>query len=234
MSGRLRIDVVTLFPRMFAGPLDESIIGRARDRGLLDIRVHDLRDYTHDRHRTADDRPFGGGPGMVMRAEPLFEAVEDLAEEGTRVILMTPQGRTLCQAVAGELSAARHLVIVCGHYEGVDDRVREGLVDDEISIGDYVLTSGVLPALVLIDAVGRLVPGVVGHPEATAQESFASGRLEYPQYTRPAVFRGMAVPDILLSGDHGEISRWREDEALRRTRLRRPDLLGDKDHERFS
>ncbi len=233
MSDRLRIDVVTIFPGMFAGPLDDSVIGRARDRGILEIAIHDLREYTTDRHRTTDDRPFGGGPGMVMMPGPIFAAVEDLRKETTRVILMTPQGRKLDQRLARELAAEEHLLILCGHYEGVDERVREALVTDEISIGDYVLTSGVLPAMVLIDVVGRLVPGVVGHPEATQQDSFEEGLLDYPQYTRPAVFRGMKVPEILLSGNHPEIARWRKAEAYRRTRRRRPDLLrGDDRDER--
>lgn len=221
----MRIDVLTLFPSMLEGFLGESMLGRARDMGAVDLRLVNLRDFTHDRHRTADDRPYGGGPGMVMKPEPLFEAVEAVATEGARVILMTPQGRPFSQRLARELSAERHLVFVCGHYEGVDERVREALVTDEISIGDYVLTNGVLPAAVVIDAVVRLLPGVLGAGEAGHQEeSFSEGLLEYPQYTRPPEYRGMRVPDILLSGNHEAVAAWRRTQAEERTRIRRPDL----------
>jgi len=221
----MKIDVLTLFPEMFAGPLDASIVGRARKAGLLDLRTHNLRDWTHDRHRTVDDRPFGGGAGMVMKPEPLFEAVESLVAAETRTILLTPAGRVFDQAVARELSGQSHLLFICGSYEGVDERVREALVDDELSIGDYVLTNGALPAMVVIDAVTRLLPGALGHELSSADESFSHGRLEHPQYTRPAEFRGMKVPEVLLSGNHAEIEQWRRDQALVRTREQRPDLL---------
>jgi tRNA (guanine37-N1)-methyltransferase len=221
----MKIDVLTLFPAMFAGPLDESIIKRARAAGLLDLNLHNLRDYTHDAHRKVDDRPFGGGPGMLFKPEPLFEAVEALGRETTRVILLSPAGRTFNQAIARELAGAEHLLLISGHYEGFDERVREQLADDELSIGDYVLTNGALPAMVIIDAVTRLMPGVLGDDESTHEESFSHGLLEYPQYTRPAEFRGMKVPEVLLSGNHGEIARWRAEQARLRTKERRPDLL---------
>ena len=223
----MKIDVLTLFPAMFAGPLDESIVKRARQSGLLDLQIHDLRDYTHDRHRTVDDRPFGGGPGMLLKPEPIFEAVEAIAGDDTRVILTTPAGRPFKQAVARELSDCQSLLIICGSYEGVDERVREALVDDEISIGDYVLTNGALPAMVMIDALTRLLPGALGDDASATDESFSDGLLEYPQYTRPAEFRGMKVPDMLLSGHHAEIERWRREQAAARTRQNRPDLTKD-------
>lgn len=222
----MRIDVITIFPGMLDGFLGESMMKRAARLGAVDFRAVDLRDFTHDRHKTTDDRPFGGGPGMVMKPAPIFEAVESLRTPESRVILMCPQGRTFTQAVARELSAASHLVFVCGHYEGVDERVREALVTDELSIGDYVLTNGVLPAAVVIDAVVRLLPGVLGGEGAAEQESFSDGSLEYPQYTRPAEFRGMQVPEVLLNGNHEEISRWRAAQSRVRTRARRPDLGG--------
>jgi tRNA (guanine37-N1)-methyltransferase len=222
----MKIDVLTLFPAMFAGPLDESIVKRARQAGLLDLTIHDLRDYTHDRHRTVDDRPFGGGPGMVLKPEPIFEAVEALADSRTRVTLMTPQGRRFNQAVARELADVGHLLLVCGSYEGFDERVRESLVHDEISLGDFVMTNGALPAMAVIDTVTRLLPGALGDDESATEESFSDGRLEYPQYTRPAEFRGMKVPDVLLSGNHAEIEKWRRLQSEERTRTRRPDLLG--------
>ena len=221
----MKIDVLTLFPEMFTGPLDVSIIQRARTSGLLDLRVHNLRDYTHDRHKTVDDKPFGGGPGMVLKPEPLFEAVENLSAESTHVILMTPVGRTFDQALARQLAQQQHLLLICGSYEGVDERVREALVDEEISIGDYVLTNGGLPAMVVIDAVTRLLPGVLGDDESARDESFSHGLLEYPHYTRPAEFRGMKAPEILLSGHHAEIEKWRGEQARLRTAQRRPDLL---------
>ncbi|HVY69148.1 MAG TPA: tRNA (guanosine(37)-N1)-methyltransferase TrmD [Verrucomicrobiae bacterium] len=222
----MKIDVLTLFPGMFAGPLDESIVRRCRDTGLLDLRIHNLRDYTHDRHKTVDDRPFGGGPGMLLKPEPIFEAVEDLAGETTRVVLLAPAGRKFEQAVARELAAQKHLLLICGSYEGFDERIRESLADDELSIGDYVLTNGALPAMVIIDAVARLLPGALGDDESSRDESFSHGLLEYPQYTRPAEFRGMKVPDVLLSGHHAEIVKWRQEQARLRTGQRRPDLLG--------
>jgi len=221
----MKIDVLTLFPAMFAGPLDESIIKRARQKGILDLKIHDLRDWTHDRHRTVDDRPFGGGPGMLLKPEPLFEAIEALRREKTRVILLSPAGRKFEQSIARELAKAEDLLFVTGHYEGVDERVREVLVDDELSIGDYVLTNGALPAMVVVDAVTRLLPGVLGDDESSHDESFSAGLLEYPQYTRPAEFRGMKVPDRLLSGNHAEIEKWRREQARQRTEQRRPDLL---------
>lgn len=221
----MKIDVLTLFPAMFAGPLDESIIKRARLKGLLDLTIHDLRQWTHDRHRTVDDRPFGGGPGMLLKPEPLFEAVESLRREKTRVILFSPSGRKFNQSIARELAQQEDLLLVTGHYEGFDERVREALVDDELSIGDYVLTNGALPAMVVVDAVTRLLPGALGDDASSHDESFSAGLLEYPQYTRPADFRGMKVPEILLSGDHAEIEKWRREQAKLRTKERRPDLL---------
>ncbi len=221
----MRIDVVTLFPGMFPGVLNESMLRVAAERGAAEIRVVDLRDYTEGRHRVADDYPFGGGGGMVLKPEPLFAAVEALREPASRVVLLCPQGPAFTQATAERLATAAHLVLLCGHYEGVDERVRAELVDDELSIGDYVLTGGELAAMVVLDAVVRLLPGVLGDPSGAAQESFAAGRLDYPQYTRPAEFRGWRVPEVLLSGDHGRIGRWRRREALRRTLARRPDLL---------
>lgn len=221
----MKIDVLTLFPEMFKGPLDVSMVQRAREAGQLELRITDLRDYTHDRHKTVDDRPFGGGPGMVLKCEPIFEAVENLANEKTRVILMTPGGRSFNQALARELSQQEHMLFICGSYEGVDERVHEALVDDEISIGDYVLTNGGLPAMVVIEAVTRLLPGVLGDEQSACDESFSHGLLEYPHYTRPAEFRGMKVPEILLSGHHAEIEKWRAEQARKRTAERRPDLL---------
>jgi tRNA (guanine37-N1)-methyltransferase len=221
----MKIDVLTLFPAMFAGPLDESIIKRARDSGLLDLKIHNLRDYAHDRHRTVDDRPFGGGPGMLLKPEPIFEAVESIASEGAQTILLSPSGRSFTQAVARELAQVRHVVLISGHYEGCDERVREHLANDDLSIGDYVLTNGALPAMVVIDTVARLLPGVLGDEQSTQEESFSHSLLEYPQYTRPAEFRGMKVPEVLLSGNHAEIARWRAEQARLRTSERRPDLM---------
>jgi tRNA (guanine37-N1)-methyltransferase len=221
----MKIDVLTLFPGMFAGPLDESIVGRARESGALQLGIHNLRDYTHDRHKTVDDRPFGGGPGMLLKAEPLFEAVEALKTGQTRVILLSPAGRRFDQAVARELARLPNLLLVSGSYEGYDERVREGLADDELSIGDFVLTNGALAAMVIIDAVARLLPGVLGDEQSAAEESFSQGLLEYPQYTRPAEFRGMKVPEVLLSGNHARIAEWRLEQARKRTLERRPDLL---------
>ena len=227
----MKVDVLTLFPEMFAGPLDVSIIRRAREAGLLDLRIQNLRDFTHDRHQTVDDRPFGGGPGMVLKPEPLFEAIERLAGEKTRVILTSPAGRVFSQAVAQELARYEHLLFICGSYEGVDERVIEALVDDEISIGDYVLTNGGLAAMVIVDAVTRLIPGALGDEESAVQESFSQGLLEYPHYTRPAEFRGMNVPEVLLSGHHAEIEKWRLEQAKARTAKRRPDLTGKKNED---
>ena len=224
----MKIDVLTLFPAMFAGPLDESIIKRTRAEGLLDLAIHNLRDFTHDRHRTVDDKPFGGGPGMLLKPEPIFEAVEQIARDHTRVILLAPTGRKFNQAVALELARQEHVLLACGSYEGFDERVREALADDELSIGDYVLTNGALPAMVVIDTVTRLLPGALGDDESSLDESFSHGLLEYPQYTRPAEFRGMKVPEVLLSGNHAEIEKWRREQAKKRTKERRPDLTNGK------
>ena len=221
----MKIDVLTLFPAMFAGPLDESIVKRARTKGLLDLTIVNLRDYTHDRHKTVDDRPFGGGPGMVLKPEPIFEALESLATENTRVLMMSLSGRKFDQALARELAQEKHLLLISGSYEGVDERVVETLVDDEVSIGDFVLTNGALPAMLIVDAVTRLLPGALGDDASSADESFSHGLLEYPHYTRPAEFRGMKVPEILLNGHHAEIEKWRKEQSKSRTQKRRPDLL---------
>lgn len=227
----MRIDVVTIFPPLVAGAFEHSIIKRAREREIVDIQVHDLRDYTDDRHRTVDDYPYGGGAGMVMKPEPWFRAVDSLRESGVagRCILLTPQGRRLDQSLARQLAADERLIILCGRYEGVDERVREHLADDEISIGDYVLSGGEPAAVVLVDAVVRLQRGALGSEESTVEESFYDGLLEYPQYTRPPEFRGWNVPDVLLSGNHGAVDRWRREQQFKRTRERRPDLLTDSD-----
>ena len=221
------IDILTIFPGMVAGPLTESIIGKAIDRKLIDIRVINIRDYAADPHRTTDDRPFGGGSGMVMKPEPLVAAIGNVRENdpAARVILLSPQGKLFDQGIAFELSRLNHICLVCGRYEGVDERIRNHYVDDEISIGDYVLTGGELPALVIVDAVARLLPGVLGSNESLSEESFITGLLEYPHYTRPEIFENHRVPDILLSGNHGAIRRWRRQQALIRTWQRRPDLL---------
>jgi tRNA (guanine37-N1)-methyltransferase len=224
----VKIDIVTIFPKMIEAPLAEGIVGRAIASGRLDVRVHDLRDHTIDRHRVVDDMPFGGGPGMVLKPEPLFRAVEHItAERGvpSAVVLTSPDGELFTHAIADRLSRLEHVVVLCGRYEGVDERVRERLATDTVSIGDYVLSGGELPALVIVDAVARLVPGVVGDEASVARDTFARGLLDYPQYTRPAEFRDMAVPPVLLSGHHKDIERWRRREALARTLERRPDLL---------
>jgi tRNA (guanine37-N1)-methyltransferase len=224
----VKLDIVTIFPRMVRVPLEEGIVGRAIERGLLDVLVHDLREHTTDRHRVVDDVPFGGGPGMVLKAEPLFRAVEHIRDtrgDPDAVILTSPDGPKLTHAAAQRLSGLEHVVVLCGRYEGVDDRVRRHLATEELSIGDYVVSGGELPALVIVDAVARLVPGVVGDEQSVARDSFAGGLLDYPQFTRPADFRGLTVPQVLLSGHHGEIDRWRRREALARTLRRRPDLL---------
>lgn len=228
----MQIDIVTIFPDMFPPILQCSILKRAQQAGAVDIRVHDLRGWTADKRRTVDDRPYGGGAGMVMKPEPIFKAVERIerdchgASRGAdcQIVLMAPTGVKLGQSLAKDLSGRSHLVIICGHYEGVDERVRQGLADREISIGDYVLTGGELPAMVLVDCVVRLIPGVLGHQDAHEEESFVNGLLEYPQYTRPPVFRGMAVPDVLQTGDHRQVSTWRKLQAVARTMTRRPDL----------
>ena len=221
----MRIDVVTIFPAMLEGPLRESLLGKAIADGLVDVRLHDLRDFTEDRHRTVDDESFGGGPGMVMKPEPWFAAVESLGEDRGRVILLSPAGRRLNRDLVHELSAEAHLTLLSGRYEGVDERVVEGLPAEEISIGDYVLSGGELPALVLIEAVTRLIPGVIGREESHERDSFEDGLLDHPHYTRPAEFRGMAVPEVLRSGHHAAIERWRREAALDKTRRNRPDLL---------
>ena len=226
MGEPLQIDVLTVFPGMLRGFLEESMLRRAAKQGAVVFRTVDLRDFARDARRTADDRPYGGGPGMIMKPEPWFEAIEAVRTPGARVILMTPSGATFRQAEARRLARAQHLIFVCGHYEGIDERVREALVTDELSIGDYVLTNGVLPAAVVVDAVVRLLPGVLGGgAEATRDESFTEDLLEYPQFTRPAVYRGMAVPAVLQNGNHAEVDAWRARQALDRTARRRPDLL---------
>ncbi len=226
MDNPLKIDVLTVFPGMLRGFLEESMLKRAAQKGAVRFRTVDLRDFAHDARRTADDRPCGGGPGMIMKPEPWFEAVETLRTPEARVILMTPAGKPFRQADARRLAREQHLIFLCGHYEGIDERVREALVTEELSIGDYVLTNGVLPAAVVVDAVVRLLPGVLGGgEEATRDESFSEGLLEPPQYTRPACFRGMRVPDVLQSGHHADVKAWRERQALDRTARKRPDLL---------
>ena len=226
----MKIDILTLFPEMFSGVFDESMVKIARSKGLVDIRMHDLRDWTHDRHRTADDKPYGGGPGMVMKIEPVDRAVADLvarAGEGAdpAVVLLTPQGEKFSQKKAREISALEHIILICGHYEGFDERIRS-LARMEISVGDYILTCGEIPAMVICDAVIRLIPGVLGDGECLLDESFENGMLEYPQYTRPSEYKDMCVPEVLLCGDPVKIDAWRRERALERTRERRPDLLG--------
>jgi tRNA (guanine37-N1)-methyltransferase len=223
----IRFDILTLFPEMFKSPFDSSLLKKAQEKGLIEIAVHDIRDYTEDRHRMTDDYPYGGGSGMVMKVEPIARALEDVIRErrAAKVILLTPQGKVFNQIMAEELSACSRIVLICGRYEGVDERVRDYLVDEEISIGDYVLTGGELPAMVIVDAVSRLVSGVLGNCDSAATDSFSTGLLEYPQYTRPADFRGWKVPEVLLSGNHRVIDAWRRRESLRKTALRRPDLL---------
>ncbi len=226
----MRVDIVTIFPAMFAGPFAEGVVARGIAAGLLAVGVHDLRTFTTDRHRVVDDVPFGGGPGMVLKPEPLVRAVEHIRAthgEPGAVVLTSPQGRRLTARDAERLAGLPHIVVLCGRYEGVDERVREHVATEEISIGDYVLSGGELPAMVLVDAVARFVPGIVGDERSVAQDSFVRGLLDYPHYTRPAEFRGWRVPDVLLSGHHAEIGRWRKREALRRTLERRPDLVDD-------
>ncbi len=235
-GGPLRFDVLTVHPEIFVGPFDASILGRARRDGRVDIRVHDLRDWTEDRHRTTDDYAYGGGGGMVMKPEPVFAAVEELLGMPPMgadkplvpphpVLMMSPQGQRFDHAMAARLANRTRLIILCGRYEGFDERIRRHLVTEEISVGDFVLTGGEIPAMLVVDAVTRLLPGVVGHDEATARDSFATGLLEHPHYTRPADFRGWTVPEVLTSGHHGQVESWRRRESLRRTWERRPDLL---------
>jgi tRNA (guanine37-N1)-methyltransferase len=225
----LEIDILTLFPKMFAGVFSESLIGKAQKKELVKIRVHNLRDWAKDKHKTTDDRPFGGGPGMVLKPEPIWAAVKELQKAGlkkeSKVLLLTPQGRMFNQRKAEELSEEKQLILICGHYEGVDERVREALVDEEVSIGDYVLSGGELPAAVVTEAVVRLIPGVVGKEESLIEESFSKGLLEYPQYTQPANFLGHQVPKVLTSGNQEEIRKWRQRQALVRTKNNRPDLF---------
>ena len=227
----MKIDILTLFPEICRAPLNQSIMKRAQENKIVELRIHNLRDWTTDKHHVVDDAPFGGGQGMVMKPEPIFTAVEELRAQSkiknqkSKIILMSPAGRRLDQQLAAELSREKHLIIVCGHYEGVDHRVVEHLVDFEISIGDYVLTNGAIAAVVLVDATVRLLPGVLGHEYSAADDSFSEELLEAPQYTRPAEFRSWKVPEVLLSGNHAEIAVWRKEQALRRTRQNRPDLL---------
>jgi tRNA (guanine37-N1)-methyltransferase len=221
----VRVDVLTIFPGIFDGPLRESLLGKAIAAGLLDVRVHDIRDAASDRHRSTDDEPYGGGPGMVMKAEPVFAAVEALGEPRGRTILLSPAGRRLDRDLVHELAAEPWLVLICGRYEGVDERVVQGLPAEELSIGDYVLSGGELPALVVLEAVTRLVPGVIGRQESHERDSFEDGLLDHPHYTRPPEFRGMAVPEVLRSGDHAAVDRWRRDAAREKTRRNRPDLI---------
>jgi tRNA (guanine37-N1)-methyltransferase len=229
---QIRFDVLTLFPEMFSGFLSTSIIGRAREKGLIAAEVIDFRQFSTDKHRTVDDTPYGGGGGMVLKPEPIFRAVEHLLADETEkppILLMSPQGERFTQRKAEELARHRRLVLICGHYEGYDERIRQHLATEELSIGDYVLTGGELPAMVVIDCISRLIPGVLGNESAAAEDSFSSGLLEYPQYTRPADFRGWKVPDVLLSGNHRKIEEWRRRESIRRTWERRPDLLDHAD-----
>jgi len=225
----MRIDIVTLFPEVCRAPLSESIMKRAQENGIIELHVHNLRDWTTDKHHVVDDAPFGGGQGMVMKPEPIFAAVEDLKSQipncKPQILLMSPAGRRLDQQMAQQLSQESHLIIICGHYEGVDHRVIEHLIDLEISIGDYVLTNGAVAAVVLVDSIVRLLPGALGHEQSAADDSFSNGLLEAPQYTRPADFRGWQIPEVLLSGNHAEIAKWRKEQAIKRTRQNRPDLL---------
>jgi tRNA (guanine37-N1)-methyltransferase len=228
----VKIDILTLFPEICRAPLEESMMKRAQEKGAVDLGIHDLRDWTTDKHHVVDDAPFGGGQGMVMKPEPIFAAVENLlglSGNKSKILLMSPAGRPFDQQLAAELAGESHLIIICGHYEGVDHRVVEHLVDLEISIGDYVLTNGAIAAVVVVDAVVRLLPGVLGHEQSASDDSFSGGLLEGPQYTRPAEFRGWKVPEVLLSGNHAEIAKWRSEQAKKRTRESRPDLLGGGD-----
>ena len=225
MPIQVQFDVISLFPSMLEGIVKESIIGRAISNELIEVRSHDLRSWTTDKHNVADDRPFGGGPGMVLKPEPLFASIEELRGEESEVIYMAPDGEPLTRELSKELATRSHVVLISGHYEGIDQRVRDQLVTREVSIGDFVLTNGTLAAATLIDAVSRFVPGVLGEADSLSQDSFASDRLSFPQYTRPAEFRGVTVPDVLLSGDHEAIRLWRNEQAERKTRNRRPDLI---------
>ena len=225
----MRIDILCLFPEMLLSPLNQSMVKRASERGLVHIAIHNIRDYTHDKHHTVDDYPYGGGPGMMLRPEPVFEAAETIRQQlgisEMPTVLLTPQGRLFSQSVAQELALYPHLMLICGHYEGLDERVCDHLITDEISIGDYVLSGGELPALVVADAIVRLIPGVLGSQDSARSDSHSNGLLKYPQYTRPQVYRGWSVPPVLLSGNHGEVAQWRRCQAILRTAKRRPDLL---------
>jgi len=221
----LRIDIVTLFPEMLTGFLSSSILKKAEEKGLFHVHTVNPRDFTEDKHKTCDDKPFGGGSGMVMKPEPVFRAVQSIRSQKAKIILMSPQGCSFTQEKALELSKENHLVLICGHYEGIDERIRVLLSHEEISIGDYVLTNGALAAAVVVDAVVRLIPGALGNPQSIEDESFTEGLLEYPQYTRPRVFEGLSVPEVLLTGDHDKIEAWRREQALERTRKKRPDLV---------
>jgi tRNA (guanine37-N1)-methyltransferase len=220
----MKIDILTLFPKMFAGPFAESIIKRAQDKNLVEIKIHDLRDWTKDTRKTVDGRPYGGGVGMILSVEPVYLALKDLKKKDSKVVLLTPQGKTFKQGLAKEYSDLKHLILICGHYEGFDERIREYLIDEELSIGDYVLTGGELPAMIVVDTIVRLIPGVLEKEEATVFESF-SPYLEYPQYTRPEEFKGWKVPEVLKSGNHKEIEKWRKEKSLQKTKRVRPDLI---------
>lgn len=220
----MKIDIITLFPDMFQGPFAESIVKRAADKKLVEIKIHNLRSWCLDAHKTVDDHPYGGGIGMVMMVEPVYKALKDLKTKKSKVILLTPQGKQYQQSQAQKLSKVNHLIFICGHYEGFDERIRQ-LADEEISIGDYILTGGELPTMVIVDSLVRLIPGVLKKEEATKLESFSQKKLEYPQYTRPANFKGLKVPEVLLSGHHKQIEKWRQSQSLKRTKRRRPDLL---------
>jgi len=221
----LHIDILTLFPRMLDGFLAESILGKGLERGLLTVKVHDVREWTTDKHRTADDRPFGGGAGMVMKPEPVFAAIEQLQKPGCKRIYLTPDGVPFSTRKAMDLAQEQHLILLSGHYEGIDQRIRDNLIDEEISIGDYVLTNGTIAAAIVVDALSRFIPGVLGEEKSLTHESFTNKLLDFPQYTRPAVFRGMSIPEVLTSGNHAEIEKWRYAKCLEKTRLVRPDLL---------
>lgn len=221
----MKIDVLTLFPKMFKGPFDQSIIKKAQDRKIVEIKIHDLRKWTEDKHKTVDDHPFGGGIGMVLMIKPIYEALKELKTKTSKAVLLTPQGKVFNQKVAKNLSNEKHLIFVCGHYEGFDERIRKHLIDEEISIGDYVLTGGELPAMVIIDSITRLIPGVLKNDQATEIESFSKQLLEYPQYTRPADFKGWKVPEVLLSGDHKKIAQWQKEKEIEVTKKKRSDLL---------
>ncbi len=225
----MRIDIITLFPEIFKGVFEESIIKNACKKGYVDIKLYNLRDYTNDKHRKVDDRPFGGGAGMVLKPQPIFDAVNDLKSDGCKVILLSPQGKKMTQNSVSELSKYKHIILICGRYEGVDERIRKYLIDFEISVGDYVLTGGEIPAMVLVDSIVRLIPGVLGNEESVEHETFSNGYIEYPQYTRPVDFRDMKVPKILTSGNHKKIDDWRKKQSFKKTQKNRPEFLNEKE-----